>query len=226
MADMAHGRLEANTAVLRWTARITCLSAAIGLYSLDDFTVSTLLLFLVPALVAWWAHLLGSILLLIVSCHPLYLHASAGHVLILLPLVVYIAGGVLHLTVWAKERIPSRDGSTRLSPALLWAAQLMPFTAVLLLMWIYGSVSIRDFDRVALIVLTPLIVAVFALQWHLLGGIAIIALSLVALGFSFRGGEWGVFFALLFLIPFSFGGMLHIVVWYSRRRIKTLHKRA
>ena len=221
---MAQGRLEANTAVLCWTARITCLSAAIGLYSLDDFTLSTLLLFLVPALVAWWAHF-GGILLLIVSLHPLYLHASAGHVLILLPLVVYIAGSVLHLTVWAKERIPSRDVSTRLSPALLWAAQLIPFTAVLLLMWIYGSVPIRDFDRVALIVLTPLIVAVFALQWHLLGGIAIVALSLVAFGFSFRGGEWGVFFALLFLIPFSFGGMLHIVVWYSQRKIKILHKR-
>ena len=226
---LAHIRPQVDTSSLRWIARITCLGTAICLYlseRTEGAELPILLFFLVPALIAWQAHLLGGILLLLASAMRFVSIASADHALILPLLVAYLGGGVLHLAVWSKERIPSRDGSARLSQGLLWAAQLIPLTIALLFAWGAGVESIRDFDPDAFVVLTPPIVAVIALRWHLIGGIAIVTLSLVALRFSFREGDFGALYALLLLIPFFVGGMLHIVVWYSQRRIKILHKRA
>ena len=87
-----------------------------------------------------------------------------------------------------------------------------------------GAEMIRDYDPAAFVVLTPLIVAVIALRWHLLGGLAIVVLSEAMIGWAWVEGGLAILYGLLFFTPFAFGGMLHIVVGGLEWRSKRLEK--
>lgn len=233
------GRFRAANinASLCWTARITSLAAGIGLFFLIlrvSFDIPALVFLLVPVLIAWRAHLIGGILLaliaLIAANQIIYIRSASQPygwermeaILIVLPVaVVYLISGVLHITVWWRETSEARHKPHRVPSGLVWTAGLIPLVIALFLLGMAGSKMIRDFDPAALVLLTPLIVAVIALRWHLLGGIAIVALSEAMIGWAWVEAGLAMLYGVLFFTPFAFSGMLHIVVgglkWHSKR---------
>jgi hypothetical protein len=115
---------------------------------------------------------------------------------------------------------------------LCWAARLLAlgygllialYTLGVLILTLIGHVSRGETWGSALWLLTglpffvPLVLAVVAWRWHLLGGTLIAAGSVALyLFFALSGNmQWGVH---LYVLPLLLGGLLHLLVWYKEKR--------
>ncbi len=115
---------------------------------------------------------------------------------------------------------------------LCWAARLLPlgygllialYTLACFIMVTAGHVSRgEEWGSViwllsALPFFLPLLLAVLAWRWHLLGGALIAAGGLaLCLFFAFSSDvQWGVY---LYLLPLLAGGFLHLLAWRQEKK--------
>ncbi len=200
---------------------------------------------LVPAaIIAWRWHLVGGTLVIAagaVFCMHCVL-SSAGWPAYLFILPIF-AGGLLHLVVWYKDKraekmrnsAEGRNGSVmqrQKASRLCWAARLLSLGyGLVVALYALGAghpivieyASRGEIEESMFALLNwlpffiPLVLAVIAWRWHLVGGTLVTAVSgAFYLYFILSSGtQWIVY---LYMLPILAGGLLHLVAWYKEKK--------